>query len=416
MKIRLILLLNFFIVLGVNSQVNVLKSLNGDFEKGNIDHWRAVEVRNGSVNTIEMKGGVPIPSTNAEIVGSSHAAPKYYFGTDDCLNEGADFLLSTGSKVIKIWYYNGGEKPSIMYPWNSSWLPASINKLEDGLHNTHYTTLFDKPFKTFIMNISSLANIDPFYWRTSLSQSQIDQEENEFYEFTKALLNKYAGTGKTFILQHHEGDWHTRGNTDASIPASDEVHARMTDWLNARQRGVTKARNESTSPNVAVYHAAEVNIVVNSMNDGQANMVNAVLPNTNLDLVSYSAYDSCLKPAENNGSGDTQLFVDALRYIKTMMPDSDVFGNDNVYVGEYGVPENNYTSNQIQAVMTNTVESSLVEKIPYIIYWNLYDNELVDHNTPLPITENADVRGFWLKKPDGTSSWRHDYLKTKINE
>ena len=412
MKNKLALLTTLIAVFSVFGQTNLLESLNGDFEQGNINNWSAVEVSNGTQHILKLPGDVDIPTTNPEIIGSSHVIPRYFFGGQDCLNEGADFLLAMGSKVIKIWYYNGGETPDIMYPWNSSWT-TGVSSLVDGLNQQHFIDLFNKPFKTFVLNVASFVQVpDIYYWRNGISQAQEDQEEEEFYQFTKALLEKYAGTGKTFILQMHEGDWHTRGNTDATTPASATIHANMVKWLNARQRGVTKARNESTAPNVAVYHAAEITVVLNSLNNGQPNMVNEVLPYTNLDLVSYSAYDSSLAAA----GGDTQSFLDAVQYIKTMMPDSESYGNNNVYIGEYGVPENNYTQPQIQAVMQNTVDVGLAENCPYIIYWQLYDNELVNQSTPLPVTSNTDVRGFWLKKPDGTTSWHYSYLLGKIAE
>ena len=351
----------------------------------------------------------PIATDHSEIIGSSHVIPRYFFGVDNCLNQGASELLAMGSKVIKIWYYNGGETPDIMYPWNSNW-PTDITSLTDGLDNTHYTELFDRPFKTFAMNVASfVVPWNPYYWKSNITQAQIDQEEVEFYEFAKALLQKYSGTGKTFILQHHEGDWHTRGHTDASVPAADGVHERMVQWLNARQRGVTRAREEICAQDVFVYHAAEINIVLNSMNNGQANIVNAVLPYTDLDLVSYSCYDASINPAL---TGDPEALRRAVQYIKLMMPDSAAFGNDNVYLGEYGIPENDFSPSQVEIVMTNTVTIGLEENCPYIIYWQLYDNELKGDPLPIPpVTSNSDVRGFWLIKPDGTKSWHYHYLK-----
>ncbi|MEN8155530.1 MAG: hypothetical protein ABFS10_01145 [Bacteroidota bacterium] len=348
----------------------------------------------------------PVGRKNSEIIGSSHVIPRYYFGDEDCLNQGADVLLEMGSEVIKIWYYNGIETPDIMYPWNSSW-PTGATSLLDGLNNTHYTELFEKPFKTFVLNVASFVNSNAYYWKDYLSEANIEQEEGEFYEFTKALLEKYAGTGKTFILQHHEGDWHLRGHTNPDIDPAPEAIARMTEWLNARQRGVTKAREEVAAQDVFVYHAAEINLVVKSLS-GAPNMVNKVLPYTNLDLVSYSCYDACLKAAENE---NTVLLNQAINFIKRMMPDSEAFGNDNVYLGEYGVPENHYTPEQIEAVMKNTVETGLEEKCPYIIYWQLYCNELKNTDAKPPVKLNEDMRGFWLVKPDGTKSWHYDYLK-----
>ncbi len=352
----------------------------------------------------------PVPSKNPEIIGSSHVIPRYFFGEEDCLNEGADVLLEMGSKVIKIWYYNGLEKPNVMYPWNSTW-PTGVTSLVDGLNDNHYTELFEKAFKTFILNVASFVSYNAYYWKDNLTEANIEQEEAEFYEFTKALLEKYAGTGKTFILQHHEGDWHLRGHTNADIDPTPEAIARMTAWLNARQRGVTKAREEINAQDVFVYHAAEINLVVKSLS-GAPNMVNEILPNTNLDLVSYSCYDACLKSAEEANS---TLLKTAIDYIKRMMPDSEAFGNDNVYIGEYGVPENHYTQAQIEAVMKNTVEVGLNANCPYIIYWQLYCNELKNTEATLPVQLNEDMRGFWLIKPDGTKSWHYNYLKEMCN-
>ncbi len=348
---------------------------------------------------------------NAEIIGSSHVRPTYYFGEEDCLNQGADELLKMGSKVIKIWYYNGPEKPEIMYPWNSDWT-TGVKSLVEGLDNSHYADFFDKPFKTFVLNVCSFVNDNAYYWKDNLTQSQIEGEEEEFYEFTKALLKRYEGTGKTFILQHHEGDWHLRGHTDPTVDPDPESMERMIKWLNARQRGVTKAREEIKAHDVFVYHAAEINLVVSSM-QGNPNMVNKVLPYTNLDLVSYSCYDACLKAADDSNS---TLLKSAVEYIKRKMPDSKAFGNDNVYLGEYGIPENNYSAKQIKDVMTNTIETGLDEKCPYIIYWQLYCNELKNQDTKLPVTSNDDVRGFWLIKPDGTKTWQYNYLKEMCNQ
>jgi hypothetical protein len=103
------------------------------------------------------------------------------------------------------------------------------------------------------------------------------------------------------------------------------------------------------------------------------------------------------------------------KFIKLNMPDNAFFGNNNVYIGEYGVPENQYSASQISAVMSNTVNAGVAESCPYIIYWQLYDNELVNPAAPLPVTSNYDVRGFWLIRPDGSQSAHYNYLYNLCN-
>jgi hypothetical protein len=248
------------------------------------------------------------------------------------------------------------------------------------------------------------------YWRKGVSDEQKLDEQQQFYELTKYLLTKYKGTGKTFILQHWEGDWLIRGSFNRKIDPTPEAISGMIKWLNARQAGVNQAREEIGTEGVWVYHAAEVNRVVDSMKNGKPNMVNKVLPHTKLDLVSYSAWDSAKAYPE-----DPQVFKKALDFIAANMPDSSTFGNLNVYVGEFGIPENKFPTEQIRKVIHNTVTTALEWGCPYIIYWQLYCNELEDGKEKTPVKSNDAVRGFWLIRPDGTKAWTWDYFYGLLN-
>jgi hypothetical protein len=345
----------------------------------------------------------------ADILGTSHVRPLYHLTDQDILNEGADQVSKIGMRVIKIWLSNGKETPSNMYPYNSKWPEA--NNLVEVAQLPYFKTLFTKPFTTYIFNVTSMGR-DPYYWRTGISKEQIDDETKQFHALTKHLLTTYQGSGKIFVLQHHEGDWHTRGHTRRDEVAAPEIHENMIKWLNARQAGVNKAREEIGQKGVSVYHAAEVNLVVASMEKGQANMVNKVLPFTELDLVSYSAYDSTV------GYHDKpEMFRKALDYIAENLPDSPHFGSRNVYLGEYGLPENDFSTHNVQKVISHTTQTALDWGCPYVVYWQLYCNEPLKNpvqKDKLPYKNNKDCRGFWLIRPDGTNSWAWDYFSGLI--
>jgi len=179
----------------------------------------------------------------------------------------------------------------------------------------------------------------------------------------------------------------------------------MVEWLNARQAGVNQARAEVGQQGVRVYHAAEVNRVVQSMRSGFVNMVNKVLPHTKLDLISYSAWDSATEHY-----ADPNVLRGALDFIAAHAPDSPDFGNRNVYIGEFGMPENHYALEQIQTAIPNAVQTGLDWGCPYIVYWQLYCNELKDSNAKPPVKSNDAVRGFWLIRPDGSKSWVWDHF------
>ena len=338
-----------------------------------------------------------------DIIGVTHVDGKYCLTSKDFLNEGAEKIIASGSRVIKVWFNNPHQK----YSFNSKW--PQMNSLVEMAKSPYFSELFDKPIKTYVIMCFSMGRGEA-YWRKGVTNEQKLDEQRQFYELTKHILTTYKGTGKTFILQHWEGDWLIRGSFDRKVDPTPEAISGMIKWLNARQAGVNQAREEIGSDGVWVYHAAEVNRVVDSMKNGKPNVVNKVLPHTKLDLVSYSAWDSTKAYPE-----DPQLFENALDYIAANMPDNPAFGNRNVYVGEFGIPENKFPAEQIRKVISNTVTTALDWGCPYIIYWQLYCNELDDSNEQPPVQSNDAVRGFWLIRPDGTKTWAWDYFYGLLN-
>ena len=333
-----------------------------------------------------------------DIIGVTHVDGKYCLTDEDFLNEGADQILALGSRVIKVWFHN----PHRSYSFNSKW--PEMNSLVEVAKSPYFSELFDKPMTTYIMMCFSMGR-SASYWRKGVTEEQKLDEQRQFYELTKHLLTTYKGTRKTFILQHWEGDWLIRGSYDRNVDPTPEAISGMIEWLNARQAGVNQAREEVGLDGVWVYHAAEVNRVVGSMKEGNPNVVNTVIAHTKLDLVSYSAWDATTEYPE-----DSQVFHKALDFIAANMPDSPDFGNRNVYVGEFGMPENKFPTEQIQKLIPNIVTTALDWGCPYIIYWQLYCNELEDRRELPPVHSNNAVRGFWLIRPDGSRAWTWEYF------
>ncbi len=338
-----------------------------------------------------------------KVIGITHVNGQYHLTDKDFLNEGADRILALGSRVIKVWFH----KPWDSYSYNSQW-PKAESMVEIA-QSPYFQKLFDKPFTTYILMCFSMGR-PAGYFRNGLNDEQKADEQRQFYELAKYLLTTYKGTGKTFILQHWEGDWLIRAGFNSKIDPEPSAISGMIDWLNARQAGVNQAKQELGHNGVRVYHAAEVNRVVASMEQGRPGLVNAVLPHTRLDLVSYSAWDSVTDRHQ-----DPNVFRRALDFIAANMPDSPDFGDRNVYVGEFGMPENNFSAGQIQKAIPNAVETALDWGCPYVVYWQLYCNELRPGKGPAPVKGNDDVRGFWLIRPDASKAWTWDYFHGLLN-
>lgn len=334
-----------------------------------------------------------------DVLGVTHVVGRYALTEKDFLNEGADQVLALGSRVIKLWFYPGqGEPPQKMYPFHSDW--PVVTDLVSCAKTPYFQAVFAKPFTTYILT-TARPDRPQGYWRDGMTAADEAAETQAFSELTKHFLTTYRGTGKTFILQHWEGDWLVRGHTDSKQDPTPKDLANMVRWLNARQAGVIQAREQVGEHGVKVYHAAEVNRVHDAMVAGRPTVINRVIPQTRVDLVSYSAYDT-----SNDHRDNPQVFRAALDFIAQHAPG----GKASVYVGEFGSPENESPPAVVEKTITDTVQTALDWGCRYVVYWELYCNERKDPATPVPVKRNDQMRGFWLIRPDGSKSWAWDYF------
>jgi hypothetical protein len=333
-------------------------------------------------------------------LGSAHVAGAYSSGSADFLGEGADQVLATGMRVLKVYLL----RPDVFYP-DGGW-PARFESPAAMARHPRYRALFAKRFHTFVLTAYSTVDADEHYFRRGVSEGQYAAEREQFRALAAQLRADYRGTGKTFVLQNWEGDWAVRGAfcaAPACAPTPAAVEG-MVRWLNARQDGLDAARREVPS-DVRVLHACEANLALAAM-QGQATVVNDVFPRTRCDLYSYSAFDTIGAATIDPDLGwSRDLFRSTLDYIAARAPDSAAFGDRNVMIGEFGWPEvasvedPDASTEKSLRVLRLTVEEALAWGCPYLLYWQVYDNEARRR----PPT-NADVRGFYLVRPDGTSS------------
>ncbi len=330
----------------------------------------------------------------ADVFGVAHVDGKYYLTKEDFLDEGADQVLATGSKVVKIYL-----TPK-RYPWNSEW-PEHGKSLAELAQEPYFKSVFEKPFHTYIITAYSVGRPD-HYWTAGVTPEQAADETRQFYDLTKYLLATYQGTGKTFVLQHWEGDWALRHDSptpyDKTYFPNPTAIQGMIDWLNARQAGIVKARTEADASDVHVYGATEANRIEDSM-AGKPGVANSVLPHTTVDLVSYSCYNFLDTP---------EHLARAVDYLAAHLPPTAIFGRNthSVYLGEFGSPENGEGGvDELNRRIDNAVAVVNAKGLPWAAFWEVYCNEPAESSLTLPLNgkENDDhLRGYWMVKPDGS--------------
>ncbi|HWM91937.1 MAG TPA: hypothetical protein VN493_14320 [Thermoanaerobaculia bacterium] len=335
---------------------------------------------------------VPLQAAEVrDILGSSHVGGRYSFSEDvDFLNEGADRLLELGTRVIKVWFRFDGERS---YPFNSDWGPPAADLVELA-RKPYYRQLFAKPFTTFFLVVPPVTETSQ--WLDGMTPEEADAEREHIYRLAFHLLRTYAGSGKTFVIQNWEGDHLLRQGLQGADPDPVRIQG-MRDWWNARQDGVDQARREAELRNVMVAHAAEVNQLAEAM-EGKVAATNAVVPYTRADLYSYSSWDLRF---------DRRRLTQALDYLKDMAPDSGIYGEDNIYLGEFGAVKDQVGAGvSLRNLIQGLTDAALGWGVRWAVFWQLYCNEPVREYEGRP--RNSDMRGFWLVRPDGSRapSWR----------
>jgi hypothetical protein len=245
-----------------------------------------------------------------------------------------------------------------------------------------------------------------------------EEDRKQFSDLTQHFITTYNGKGLRFIAQSWENDWAVRcGSYDASKPVPPQILDNYRRWLQARQDGVTGGRVQacinsglSTWTNqrcteeeynfmqqvgVEVYHAAEVNIVLTSLQSEHPNNINTVIPNVALDMISYSSYD-CMA---------TRSFGACLDYIadhhNATAASPINYGIPSIAIGEYGVAETYAPPGTVESVSKNVVAFALsngngtrnsnIRRADYLLYWELFDNEVLNEKYDRCTTSTGPV-------------------------
>jgi hypothetical protein len=295
----------------------------------------------------ELPAVPQIPNAFAQVVGTQIIGPAYKFGKEDATVEGAREIAKLGSRILKV------QMPS----------PAQFTELV-GMPFTHYLLWFRTGNE----------------WKQGMTPELRRKEYNATYLFAKDLLTRRDTTGKTFFIGHWEGDWALLPNMDPNGEFDAKAAAAMVEWLNIRQEAVDDARREVPYTRCRVYTYAEVNRVMDAFKGGKQRMINAVIPKTNVDFLSYSAYDVQTQPAETVRA--------ALDYANQQLPPKAGLPARRVFIGECGL---SWTAcggdGKVHEQRNREILAKFLAWRPAIVlYWQLYNNEVKD----------GKQVGFWL--------------------
>lgn len=356
---------------------------NGLYKVSNGGFVADVTDEGGMIRTLDTEYGDFVPaifrkSSPDTFLGCVHWDAAYHTTTNPSfVEEGLGIIKDMGFGVAKVKVNNPRET-----------YRGRVPETED---EKDIIQVIEKVFKNSISSFSTiiLSVWSTFEWDESYFLDMDEEElaeklamEHEFfYNLTRYLESNF--TNKTFVLQNWESDWKFESVLD-DFNATKKVSA----WVFARQLGVSEGRNPNpTRYTTKVVHAFEVNKVA-SRSSTSATAI--VLPRVDVDLVSYSMYetheDGVLSDSLDFIQGKMRSPTDYMRKMRMM----DERFSKRVYLGEFGT---GYGSEDTRISKNKDVLVNAISwGCPFVLYWQLFENEW-DYSTG-----GNPGRGLYLPK------------------
>lgn len=364
----------------------------------------------------------------ADLFGVTHAGGKYSIPTRpegvDYLNEGADRIVDLGSRTLKLWF---NADPRSAYPnfdgrpefdWPSVGLSHAVNSLAKLAALPFYRAAFERPeISTYYLVTTEVARIT---WRDGLTTQEEETVATEFRDAALHLIDTYADTGKTFIIQNWEGDNLLRlAQFDPST--WDDMAEGMIAYFKARQRGVSEARAARPGADVQVWNCIEINFNPAVINPADLNipeewtLVNRVVRDGYAqrglfaDLYSWSSWSGKVP-------GEEWRMLRGIDYLRSRVPTVGPLAPHNVVIGEFGAYENSFMPNgvRVHTAESAAVYSTLVANLfdyawrggaRHAVFWSMYSSGPrtgVTFNPAAPVSlTQQEVVGAWLIRPPG---------------
>ena len=348
---------------------------------------------NSETNQIK-KTEASIESYNFAI-GTQTVGAKYKFTDESMLVETAREIKNMGSNLLKFSMHPRYCTENYGLPKNDA--ITSLTKLAS--LEPSVKKVLDMDFKYYHIWVYGFSQYTPEPIGKKDDTAQIkfingypkkheDALYKEVYDLTSHLLNTYNGSGKVFYLGNWEGDWHLRSDYDRTKPVNLKTLEGMKQWAKTRQKAIDDAKRDVKHNNVEVYHYIEVNLVKKALTEPNAKVVaNTVVNEVNPDYVSYSSYDAT-NPYKNEVALNKNL-KKALDYLESQLTfKKGLPEGKRVWIGEYGNPSIRYNDEMQNLRSIWTIKTALEWGTPYILYWEMYNNEIKK--------ETGEQVGYWL--------------------
>jgi len=329
------------------------------------------------------------------VIGTQTIGSLYQFTGETRLIETAEAILGMGSNLIKFRIDSQFDRDNYAGP--DPIRPGSIRDLVS--RDPSIRTVLDMPFYYYFLWVNEpFSLVDVPEWQSRYCDRAAEAEYEEIYEVSCYLLRTYSGSGKSFYIGNWEGDWMLLGHYDRTADPEPYRIDAMARRMNTRQRAVDDAKQDTPHERVDLYHYMEVNLVEKGVR-GRPCMVTEVLPRAPVDYVSYSAYEI----------GFDQDLASALRrtfgLIEENLSPKQGVPEPRVFIGEFGYKGAVLGEALHKTKSVEFIRAALEQGCPFVLYWQMYCNEL----------EDGEYNGFWLIDHEGREWPLFDTMRASLS-
>jgi hypothetical protein len=255
-------------------------------------------------------------------VGTQLFGAKYGFTDEPFLVEGAKGLLELGGDTLKFdlspWY------PQTHRTQKREDIHSCLDLVKKG---PGVLEAMDMPFRNLMFWVKPFSDSYTIFRTGEFKPGEAERIYEEIYELTAFLLKRYSGSGRSLFLGNWEGDWHLTRVYDFEVDTDATAVEGAIKWFRLREKAVADARRDTPHHGVEVFFYVELCFVQKAMNGDRPAIVNRVLPHIKTDYVSWSSYDTTRRAGEVGGEKGRRMVHDALDYIESKLPPSDLKGN-----------------------------------------------------------------------------------------
>lgn len=311
------------------------------------------------------------------ILGTQAIGGRYQFSKGSGLIEQAEQVRGLGSNLLKISFAQGAA-PNYGTSAAARKAKTTLEYLQAA---PELQQALDMDFTYYQAWVHSFTDAK---WRDGVSMAEARQYYDEMYALTAWLLERYSGTGKVFMLGNWEGDWLLLGRQNREVDPSPAAVDGMIAWMKIRQLAVDNAKAAVPHKDVEVYHYIEANLVKKGM-QGRASIAHSVLPEVDVDLVSYSAYEAIKQSQKPDLESIRQPLTQILAYLEGQMrPKPGLPFARRVFIGEYGYHADRtkpLTVKQQYMKSRFVMQVALELDLPFALIWQMYNNEYAENGT-----------------------------------